>query len=274
MRSRMAILAVLMLTVAPLAAAAAGEPLPLSFADAVKIALQQNPAYLASATDVAGAKARVRAARGPLAPSFTLSDTYQLQTPVAQLQTPFGSLPFAPNSTNVPLAMLGYTLADGGLTAARIARADAQLAGARASQRAAATATIGRVAASYYELVAALGSAEVAERSVGVSNDHARLVRQRLDAGIAPRADLLQAQTQFADARVQLINARNAVDRASESLDAAMGVSLDTRYRPTDALEESAQIPALSAMLSAARESRGELAASRDAIRAARDIRK
>ena len=270
MRSLAFIFAILILSAAPLSVRAAGEPAPLSFADAITIALQQNPAYLASASDVAGAQARLRAAHAPLGPSFTIQDTYQLQSPVAQLQTPFGALPFAPNSTNVPLATIGYTLSDGGLTAARIAQADAQLAGARALQREAATATVGRVATAYYDLVAAIGSADVAERSVAVSTNHATLVQQRLEAGTVPRADLLQAQTQLADTQVRLIDARNAVDRASEALDAALGVSLDTRYKPTDALDESAQMPALTAMLSAAHESRGELAASRDAIVAAR----
>lgn len=256
---------------APPAARADGTALqPLSLADATAIALHHNPAYLESAADVDAAQAGLRAARGPQAPSLALSDAYQVADPVAKLQTPFGALPFSPNGTNVPLATLHYTLFDGGLTAARIGAADARFAAARDGQREAAAATIGRVADAYYALAGAIGSEEVAERSVTVIGGHVTLVRQRLEAGVAARADLLQVQTELADARVKAIDARNAAERASNALDAALGVPLDVRYRPSDPLATTMQAPSLGGMLAAARANRGELSASREAILAAR----
>ena len=159
--------------------ASADEPrTPLSLMDAVKVALQHNPGYLASGSDVDAARARVRAARGTVGPTFTISDTYGLVDPVATLQTPSGALPFAPNSTNMPVATLGYTLADGGRMAARISQADAYFAASQAVRRAAASSTIGRVSAAYFDLAAALGSANVAERSVTVRRS-ARCTRAR-----------------------------------------------------------------------------------------------
>lgn len=254
---------------APAAAAAADAPQPLSFTEAVAIALRQNPSYRVAATDVDAAQARMRVARGALGPTATLSDTYQVADPVAKLQTPIGALPFSPNATNVPVATLSYTLFDGGLTAARVAQADAQVAAARDAQREAATATIGRVATAYYDLAAASAGAGVADRGVTVDLDHVRLVQQRLDAGVAARAELLQVQTQLADARVKAIDAHNAVDRASNALDAALGVPLETRYQPNDPLDAPVAAPRLDVMLSAARTGRGELAAARAAIVAA-----
>lgn len=266
---RLPVLIVLLLS-ACIAPATAADVQPLTFADATAIALKHNPAYLQSQSDVDAARARLRGARAPLGPSFTVSDTYGLVDPVATLQTPFGALPFAPNSTNVPLATLSYTLADGGLTAARIAQADARFAGSEAARREAASATIGRVAAAYYDLAAARAAVDVTERNVTTSGDHVRLVQQRFSAGVVARADLLQAQTQLADARVRAVDARNAVARASDALDAALGVSLDTQYAPTEKLDAPRVTPSLDALLRAAHTNRGELAAAQDAVAAAR----
>ncbi len=244
---------------------------PLSFVDAVAIALQKNPAYLVSAADIDAAQSRLRAARGPLAPSVSISDAYAVVDPIAQLQTPIGSLPFSQtNATNVPLASVGYTLFDGGATAARIARADADLAAAQAARREAHNATVGRVGAAYYDLAAAIGEGDVAEHAVSVASQHVELAQQRFSFGIAAHADVLQAQTQLADARVRAIDARNAVDRASNVLDAALGVPLATKYRPSDPLDAAAADVSLDAMLASARTSRGELQAARDAVVAAR----
>lgn len=259
-----------MLLLAGVVPAVAEDVQPLSFADAVTIALKHNPGYLASLSDVDAARARLRGARAPLGPSFTVSDTYGLVDPVASLQTPFGSLPFAPNSTNVPLATLSYTLADGGLTAARIAQADARFAASEATRREAASVTIGRVAAAYYDLAAARAAVDVAERNVATSGEHARMVQQRLSAGVVARADLLQAQTQLADARVRAVDARNAVAHASDALDAALGVPLDSRYAPTEKLDAPRATPVLDGLLRAAHANRGELAAAQDAVAAAR----
>ena len=257
---------------APVAAAAADAPQPLSFAEATTIALRQNPAYLASGAQVDAAAARAQAARGVRGPSATLSDSYQFADPVARLQTPFGALPFSPNATNVPLATVSTTLFDGGAAAAQIAEAQAHLAAAQDARRAAATATIGYVAAAYYDLAAASGEADVAQGGIAVAADHVRLVEERLRAGTAARADLLQAQTRLADARVRAIDADAGVDRAGNALDAVLGVPFDRRYRPADALDAPVPELALGTLLTSARATRGELAAARDAIAAAHSV--
>ncbi len=260
---------VLVAAFSPSALFAAQPAQALSFEEAVAIALRSNPAYLAAQADLEGAQAQVRVARAPLGPSVTLSDGFQTVAPVARLQTPIGALPFSPNTTNVPLASVNYVLFDGA-TAARLARADARLSGVAAAQREARGATIGRVGQAYFSLAAALGVADASDRAVATAGDHARLAQDRYRLGAAPRADVLQAQTQLAQARLGAIDAHAAADRAAIALDAAMGVPLSTAFRPTDALDAPAPPFSLESIVAAAQSSRGELLAAREAVVAAR----
>lgn len=269
MRKHLALVMLFLGTAFPVAVEAAQTAQGLSFTEAVAIALRSNPAYLASQADVEGAQARVRAARAPLGPSVTLSDGFQSMAPVAALQTPFGALPFSPNTTNLPLASINYTLFDGA-TAARIARADARLAGIAAERRETRGATIGRVGETYFDLAAALGVSDSSDRAVATASDHERLAQDRFRLGAAPRADVLQAQTRLADARLRAIDARAAVERASIALDAALGVPLSTTFRPTDALDAPAPDLSLESAIAAAETSRGELSAAHEAVVAAR----
>jgi outer membrane protein/adhesin transport system outer membrane protein len=241
----------------------------LSLDQAIVTAVSQNPSYRESLVAVDAGVGRVRAARASLGPSVTLSDAYQYQDTVAKLPTPFGPLPFSPNSTNIPLLGASYTLFDGGAGAARLAAASASLSSTQASARQARAGLISQVSSAYYDLVAAIQNSAVAERGVDVAQAHVELAMLRLRAGQIPRAELLQAQTDLADRRVGAIAARNDVELDQNRLDATMNVPLGTVYAPTDGL--GGEIPAvdLQRLIATAKTQRGDLAAARLAVEAA-----
>jgi outer membrane protein len=130
-------------------------------------------------------------------------------------------------------------------------------------------ATIAAVSNAYFDLVAALDMSVVADRAVSVASAHEREARQLLASGMIPRADLLRAQSELAGERVNAIGAQNAVALAQAGLDNQLDVSLDTVYRPTDALDAPAPAVRLDDLLASAHETRGDLLAARAAVTAA-----
>ncbi len=257
-------------TPAPAASPAAPAAIPLSLERAIDLALAQNLSYRAAAVGVAAARAQVRQAAAPFLPGVQLRDAYQYVDPVAELSTPFGSIPFSTTrATNVPLVALQYQLYDGGLSAARYAQAAAGLAAAEASAREARAATIDATTKAYFDLVAAEQFDAVARGAVEVAKGHATQADQLFAAGQIPKADVLRAQTEVANQQVDAIAAASGVALAGNVLANTLNVPLDTVYAPTDQLDGDAPDFKLDSLLESARNNRGELLAARASVTAA-----
>uniref|UniRef100_E6PHZ2 TolC family protein n=1 Tax=mine drainage metagenome TaxID=410659 RepID=E6PHZ2_9ZZZZ len=244
---------------------------PLALADAVKIALQRNNAYRSAAVGVEAARAQLGEAEAPLLPGIALQDSYQSVSTVAKLSTPIGALPFsAVNATNSPILAMQYTLFDGGIRNAHVGQAAAGLSAAESQLVQARGATIAAVSQAYFGVVTARRMDEVARRAVAVATQHEREAELYLKNGTIPRADLLRAQAELADQNVRAIGAAGAVKLAENQLDMVLGVPLTDRYRLTEPLGTSAPAFDLSNLLQSALSQRGDLAAARAAVRAAR----
>jgi outer membrane protein len=253
-------------------ARADAPPEPLSLDRAVALALARNPGYLATHADVVAAGAGLRAAAGPKVPVVALRDDFAYATPVAELSTPFGALPFSSTTTtNVPQLTVRYSLFDGGRTAAAVSRAAAALAAADARERAARMALIDATITAYFDLVAAFQSAAVGDRAVDVAQAHLSDAQHLFDAGQVPHADVLRARTELANERMRSLIAHDAVALAQTRLDDAIGAGLGDLHQPTDALDAAAPDMALRTLLDSAPASRGDVAAARAALDAAGD---
>ena len=241
----------------------------LSLPQAIDAALQNNPEYRSAAMSVRIAEDRVRVVRSSLALSATVEDRLQTQSPVAMLSTPFGPLPFSPNTTNVPIIVAQYSLLDGP-AAERVAQANANLAAAVAGEHEARGVVIAQVSRRYYDAVAAQQSENVARYAQDVARQHEADAQKRYFIGLVPRAEVLQAQTDLAERQVDEIDARNAVEIAVSSLDAAMNVPLSSTYTLEQAFETPDPPMGLTALIASADATRGEIAAAQQAIDAAR----
>jgi len=243
---------------------------PLSLDAAVSLALEHNPSYRIAHVGVVASRARLRQSAAPRLPSVALHDAFAYASPVAELSTPFGALPFSSTTTtNVPLLTVSYSLFDGGRTAARVSEAAAGLAGADAQERSARMTLIDSTTKAYFDLVAAMQSATVADRAVTVAQSHRNDAQLLFNAGQVPHADVLRASTELANERVQSLAAHNAVAVAQTVLDGVLGLPLGDLHAPTDRLDGGAPDVALQTLLDAADANRGDVAAARAAIDAA-----
>jgi outer membrane protein len=256
--------------VALLTSLASAQPAePLSLQQAIDQALQGNNQYRIATARLGAAHAQVKQARAAFFPGLSLQYSYTYQDNVSKLVTPFGALPFAPNETNVPLAALQYTLYDGGLSIVRFGQTSAELAAAEDSERAARSAVEMETSKAYFDLIAAIREAEVADRAVRLSSEHERLARQRFDVGMVPRADVLAAQTDLANEQMHAIGAHNGVTLAQSALDAVMNVPLNALHAPTESLDTGSDAVDLNQMIASGLRSRPELAAAGNALGAA-----
>ncbi|MGC8485967.1 MAG: TolC family protein [Candidatus Baltobacteraceae bacterium] len=244
---------------------------PLSLDAAVKIALLQNNSYRSAAVGVDAARATLGEAEAPLLPGVALQDSYQSVSTVAKLSTPIGALPFsAVNATNSPILAMQYTLFDGGIRNAHVGQAAAGLSAAESQLVQARGATIAAVSQAYFGVLTAERMNSVAQRAVEVARQHEQQAELFLKNGTIPRADLLRAQAELANENVRAIGAAGAVKLAENQLDMVLGVPLTNRYVLTDPLGLAPPAFHLSNLLTTALARRGDLAAARAAVRAAR----
>ncbi len=243
----------------------------LSLNDAVKIALVRNNAYRSAAVGVDAARSQLGEAEAPLLPGVALQDSYQSVSSVAKLSTPIGALPFsAVHATNSPILAMQYTLFDGGVRNAHVGQAAAGLSAAESQLVQARGATIAAVSQAYFGVLTAERMNGVAQRAVEIAQQHEHQAALFLKNGTIPRADLLRAQAELANEQVQAIGAAGAVKLAENQLDMLLGVPLTNRYILTDPLSLSPPTFHLSNLLTTALSRRGDLAAARAAVRAAR----
>ncbi|MEF8787453.1 MAG: TolC family protein, partial [Planctomycetota bacterium] len=140
-----------------------------------------------------------------------------------------------------------------------------------------------RVEEAYYEVLSAKWSLKVARETLEQREHHVELARERHEAGVVPRSDVLQAETERANAQLRLVRAKSEVDVTRGRLARAMGVEvsspLEVRDKPGEArgrevamvdklLEEASRNrPSLQAALAEVTGRRADVEAARAAYR-------
>lgn len=215
--------------------AATDAPAPgLSLDDCLKLAAGNHPALAAAQAGVAGASEAVGEARAPYYPQVDLNAGYHrwqrraflpsgLLLPGRGVPELIGPL----DDWNGGLSSR-VTLYDSGERRAGLDAAQARLAGAEAD--AAATQADVRLAtqAAFYSLAAARDLAAVAAQNLARTESHQQLAEALRQAGAVPQADVLRAQAEVANARLQLISAQSRVQVAAGHLNTVMGRAAET----------------------------------------------
>jgi outer membrane protein len=126
-------------------------------------------------------------------------------------------------SFNQVAVAASWLVVDGGQRSFALARAkksyEASLASARQTVRQVLFSTIQQ----YYDLLRAQELLKVADAQVKRAEQTLDATRRRVEQGTAPRKDILQAEADLANARVDQISARNAVINAQAALRASIG---------------------------------------------------
>ena len=205
---------------------------------AVQAALDHSPTLQAAEARIGSARAMLRQARSYYYPSVGVSGTYSasdnpIQSFMMQLnqrQLNMMDPAFNPNdpddTDNLRLSLgaqwrLFDRPRDAGKHMARF--------GAEASAEALAAARnqlIHEITRGFYGVLQARAFADVQAESVTSIGESLRIARARFEAGSAVRTDVLNLETQLAQANEDLIRARNGLQLAVAALNAGIGADL------------------------------------------------
>jgi len=228
------------------------ESSPLTIQQAVKIALEKNPARKVSLADNRAASAQITTARSYLLPQVSFSETAMRgNDPVYVFgsrlrQQRFTAADFALNALNRPLPIGNFaTRLEGkwnlfnsfaawhGLSQARFMDEAAAHQLDRAEQE-----IVFRVIASYNEALLSAKQMEVAEQSAKTAQAIVDRSQSRFESGLVVESDLLTAKVRVASRQEELIRARNAHDLALAQLNAALGMPMESTFDLTQPLTE------------------------------------
>jgi outer membrane protein len=228
------------------------QPSPLTLRQAVNIALEKNPRRKAALADTRAASADVKQARSLLYPHVTFSETvtdgndpvYVFGSKLRQQN--FSASDFAFNVLNTPAPFGNFSTRFGGTwnlfdslaswrsvnRAERVKDAtDRQL--ERTGQE-----IVFRVTDSYYAVLLAKKQLEVAEQAMQTAQAILERSKNRFESGVVVESDSLSAQVRLATRKQELIRAQNNLAMARAQLSAAMGLSTQSDFEPSDALTE------------------------------------
>ncbi len=239
------ILPVLLISsVLPAQAQQGQTPRPITLKDALALALQQNLQVRFAAFEVAIARAQLEQAKAGKAVQVTGSASYTRineRAPTTISVTSGGTsitvqLPPPPVDTGELRVSLQYPLFTGGRLEAQIALAEANVKGAEATLQRTVQQVLFQVKQAYYQLLLARASRRAAERILAQAEENLRVARVRVQAGVAPQFDVLQAEVNLANARQGVVRALNSMALARQALAALLNIPLDTLLEPQDEL--------------------------------------
>ena len=252
------------------------EPHPtgetISLRDAIELALRTHPSGAQARANVDVASARVEEARAPYLPQVAASAQYQRTTANCVIRPGYANQACAnspptswnPSNNNYILsASASQLIYDFGQTSERWRSSEANVASAMDSERGVRIQLVSNVRKTYFQARAQKDLAAVADRTVKNQERHLAQIDGLVAHGMRPEIDSVTAQTNVANAEVQLIAAENGYALACAALDQAIGLSAAAGYQPGD--DEMAPLPEESAslveLLAVALRDRPELAA-------------
>jgi outer membrane protein len=230
-----------------------GQPAsPLTLQQAVKIALEKNPQRKVALADTRAASAGVKEARSSLLPRVMFSETatagddpvYVFGSKLRQQR--FTSSDFALNVLNTPTPFGNYATRFGGtwnlfdsLMSWRSLNRSERVKDAAAQQLDRTDQEIVfHVTESYYAVLLEKKQLDVAEQALKTAEAILEQSKNRVESGVAVESDSLSAQVRLAARKQELVRAKNNVSMAQAQLSAAMGLSTQGEFEPTDEVTE------------------------------------
>ena len=199
---------------------------PLSLADALNIALQQNGTILKAKSDLEGNAGLVMQTRAIVYPKATIAGQYQ-RIAESSIDSPTGAtFLFGTDQSWATEIRLVQSLYEGGrmASALRSARLTNEL--ALLEYQTVVADTLLAVRTNYYDILLARQQIGVREASVKLLQQELDDQKRRFEAGTVPRFNVLRAEVAVANARPQLSRARNAFRISKNNLINLMGYNL------------------------------------------------
>jgi outer membrane protein len=209
---------------------------PLTFEEAVVIALENNPQYLRQLNQVTASEHGERQSLGQMLPSLSAGlsfsgNTSRSKTTEDEWGRPISELDFiqstrSSTSQGVSGNLTLFDMRNLRAYAAARARTDAQHAGA--ALQAAVLRT--QVGGDYFDAVLRAGLVGVEERGLATARENLSAIRELLRVAARQPTDVLGAELQVAQAEQSLQRARGAARKAALQLSTRLGVPLDREY--------------------------------------------
>jgi outer membrane protein len=206
----------LVICVGLLAVAAVNAQESLSLDDALRLALQNNGLARAALAETDAADARLAAARANLYPSIDLSSS----TTRTRIE---GGGAIADTTQRQNGFGLEWLLLDNGQRELRIRQSSRTAEATRQSTRDTLRRVLFQTARAYYEVLRRKELLQVADTAVRRAETLLEVAKAQAEVGAAPQKDVLQAEADLANARVQQIQARNALRLAETDLKRLIG---------------------------------------------------
>jgi outer membrane protein len=199
-----------------LAVAAVNAQETLSLDDALRLALQNNGLARAALAETDAADARLAAARANLYPSIDLSSS----TTRTRIE---GGGAIADTTQRQNGFGLEWLLLDNGQRELRIRQSSRTAEATRQGTRDTLRRVLFQTARAYYEVLRRKELLQVADTAVRRAETLLEVAKAQAEVGAAPQKDVLQAEADLANARVQQIQARNALRLAETDLKRLIG---------------------------------------------------
>jgi outer membrane protein len=206
----------LVICIGLLAVAAVNAQETLSLDDALRLALQNNGLARAALAETDAADARLAAARANLYPSIDLSSS----TTRTRIE---GGGAIADTTQRQNGFGLEWLLLDNGQRELRIRQSSRTAEATRQSTRDTVRRVLFQTARAYYEVLRRKELLQVADTAVRRAETLLEVAKAQAEVGTAPQKDVLQAEADLANARVQQIQARNALRLAETDLKRLIG---------------------------------------------------
>ena len=192
----------------------------LTLNEAIDIALNNNLQILLAKEKAKEAEQKVKGAFAGYFPSLSLNGTYTHlgEVPSISLPPPFGEVPMGEqDTTSFTLSLTQPVYTSGKLT---LAHKQARLNYQKAEQDLKNTQNnlIFQVKQSFYSILLAKKSVEIAQRALHQAELHLKVVESFYQSGRASRFDLLRAKVEVANLKPSLIQAKNNLNLAREEL--------------------------------------------------------
>jgi outer membrane protein TolC len=215
------------------AAAFSQEKITLTLEDSIKLALEQNPFYLAEKAKEDQASYMVREAVSSFFPALNAQGMHILDKKVMTIDMPSFVPGMPPQKIKLDFTRnyqfslsFSLPLSAGGRLVSGYKQANYNLMSTKEAIRQSMQETVFNVKKAFYGYLLAKKFVEVSEEAVGLAEKHWKNVKSLYDVGMASKFDLLRSEVQVANLKPQLIRAKNGLSTAELGLKTLLGLDL------------------------------------------------
>ncbi|MBZ0157940.1 MAG: TolC family protein [Alphaproteobacteria bacterium] len=199
----------------------AGKSLTLE--ECVSIGLSANPAFEVSLQSLRAVQERVGEVKGGYYPSFKISSSYTYTTPQDLRMT------FQEDVYDTRLFMR-QTLFDAGATAQSVETVRHSIRAQEYEVRRTGLDIVQAVKTAFYDVLKKKELAEVAKTALQGAERHLEQAHSLYREGLAPRSDVIKAEVQVSNARLDVVKAESSRLSSQAVLASAMGVPAPVRF--------------------------------------------